>query len=43
LDVHREWILIAVAERGRNGAVQDLGAISIDLHALEELLARLRA
>jgi transposase len=27
---------------GRNGAVQDLGAISNDLHALEKLLARLR-
>jgi hypothetical protein len=27
---------------GRNGAVQDQGAISNDLHALEKLLARLR-
>jgi transposase len=42
LDVHKEWILVAVAEWGRNGAVHDLGAISNDLHALEKLLARLR-
>ena len=42
LDVHKEWILAAVAEPGRSGAVQDLGAISNDLHALEKLLARLR-
>ena len=42
LDVHKEWIVIAVAQWGRNGAVQDLGAISNDLHALEKLLARLR-
>jgi transposase len=42
LDVDKEWIVITVAEWGRNGAVQDLGAISNDLHALEKLLARLR-
>jgi transposase len=42
LDVHKEWILVAVAESGRNGAVQDLGAISNDLHAVEKLLGRLR-
>ena len=42
LDVHKEGILVAVAEWGRTGAVQDLGAISNDLHALEKLLARLR-
>jgi hypothetical protein len=42
LDVHKEWILVAVAEWGRKGAVQDLGTISNDLHALEKLLARLR-
>ena len=42
LDVHKEWTLIAVAQWGRNGAVQDLGAISNDLHAVEKLLARLR-
>ena len=41
LDVDKEWIVIAVAQCGRN-AVQDLGAISNDLHALEKLLARLR-
>jgi transposase len=42
LDVHKEWILTAVAESGRNGAVHDLGALSNDLHAVEKLLARLR-
>jgi transposase len=42
LDVDKEWIVIAVAEWGRKGAVQDLGAISNDLHALEKLLGRLR-
>ena len=42
LDVDKEWIVIALAEWGRNGAVQDLGAISNDLHALEKLVARLR-
>ena len=42
LDVDKEWIVITVAEWGRNGGVQDLGAISNDLHALEKLLARLR-
>jgi hypothetical protein len=41
LDVDKEWIVISVAEWGRNGAVQDLGAISNDLHTLEKLLARL--
>ena len=42
LDVDKEWIVIAVAEWGRNGPVQDLGAISNDLHALGKLLGRLR-
>ena len=42
LDVDKEWIVIAVAEWGRNAPVHDLGAISNDLHALEKLLARLR-
>ena len=42
LDVDKEWMVIAVAEWGRTGAVHDLGAISNDLHALEKLLARLR-
>jgi hypothetical protein len=39
LDVHKEWILITIAESGHNGAVHDLEAISNDLHALEKLLA----
>ena len=38
LDVHKEWILVAVAEWGRNGAVHDWGAISNDLHAVEKRL-----
>jgi hypothetical protein len=42
LDVDKEWMVSAVAEWGRNGAVQDQGAISNDLHALEKFLARLR-
>jgi len=42
LDVDKEWIVIAVAEWGRNAPVHDLGAISNDVHALEKLLARLR-
>jgi hypothetical protein len=39
LDVDKEWMVIALADWGRNGAVQDLGAIRNDLHALEKLLA----
>ncbi len=42
LDVDKEWMVIALAEWGRNGAVQDQGAISNDLHALEKWLGRLR-
>ena len=42
LDVDKEWIVIAVAEWGRNGPMHDLGVIRNDLHVLEKLLARLR-
>jgi hypothetical protein len=42
LDVHKEWIALAVAEAGRSGPLHDLGTISNDLQALEKLLARLR-
>ena len=42
LDVDKEWIVIAAAEWGRNGPVQDLGAMSNDLHAVEKWIGRLR-
>lgn len=42
LDVHKDSILTATAEEGRNGEVRDTGAISNDLQAVEKWIARLR-
>jgi transposase len=42
LDVHRESIMIAVAEGGSQGEVRLHGEISNDLHALEKVIAKLR-
>jgi len=41
LDVHKDTIVAAVAEGGRDGEVRVYGTIANDLHALERLLARL--
>ncbi len=43
LDVHKDTIVIAVAEAGRDGEVRAFGTISSDLHALERALTKLRA
>ena len=42
LDVHKDRIATAVAERGRRGEVRDNGAMSNDLQALEKWIGRLR-
>jgi transposase len=41
LDVHKDTIVIAIAEGGRLGEVRPYGKISNDLHSLEKLIPRL--
>lgn len=43
LDVHKDTIVIAVAEEGRDGEVRAYGTISSDWHAMERALTKLRA
>lgn len=43
LDVHKDTIVIAIADEGRTSEVRDYGTISSDLHALEKALARIRS
>jgi transposase len=41
LDVHKDTIVIAIADEGRSGEIRDYGTISNDLHALEKALAKI--
>ena len=43
LDVHKDTIVIAVADQGRDGEVRAYGTISSDWHAMERALTKLRA
>jgi transposase len=43
LDVHKDTIVIAVADEGRDGEVRAYGTISSDWHAMERALTKLRA
>jgi len=42
LDVHKDSIVIAIAEPGRNGEIRIFGTITNDLQALEKVLNRIR-
>jgi len=42
LDVHKDSIVIAIAEAGRNGEIRIFGTITNDLQALEKALIRIR-
>ena len=41
LDVHKDTIVIAVADQGRDGEVRAYGTISSDWHAMERALTNL--
>ena len=41
LDVHKDSIVIAIAEAGRNGEIRIFGTITNDLQALEKALIRI--
>ena len=38
LDVHKDSIVIAIAEPGRNGEIRNFGTITNDLQALEKAI-----
>ena len=42
LDVHKDSIVSAIAEAGRNGEIRIFGTITNDLQALEKALNRIR-
>jgi hypothetical protein len=42
LDVHKDSIVIAIAEPGPKGEIRLFGTITNDLHALEKALSRIR-
>jgi len=42
LDVHKDSIVIAIAEPGRNGEIRNFGTITNDLQALEKAINRIR-
>ena len=43
LDVHKDTLVIAVADQGRDGEVRAYGTSSSDWHAMERALTKLRA
>jgi len=42
LDVHKDSIVIAIAQAGTKGEIRLFGTISNDLHAVEKALTRIR-